>query len=85
MVDFKKYTGKGGKKAMEELHEKFKKDRKEYEMKIRKLTEVFHDGGLPDTAFVNSFIPRVAMKFKNNVLPLTPREKEVIDDMFDKF
>jgi hypothetical protein len=63
----------------------FSKERSEYEMKIRKLMVLFEDGDLPDTVFVNSFMPRVSGKFKANVLPLTPREKEVIDDMFDKF
>lgn len=63
----------------------FNAEQNEYEMKIRKLMELFDDGDLPDTPFVNSFMPRVSAKFKANILPLTVREKEVIDDMFNKY
>lgn len=83
MVDFSKIKSDG--KAWERLAEKFKQERQEYEVKINKLVIEFNNGRLPDTNFVNSFIPRVSAKFKADLFPLTEREKEVIDDLFDKY
>jgi hypothetical protein len=70
---------------VEELTEKFKKNREEYKMKIGKLVDLFDEGLLPNTPFVDSFIPRVVAKFKLNLIPLTTREQEVIDEFFEKY
>lgn len=85
MVDFKKYCGPVGKQALEELQNTVKKDREMYQMKVKKLMTEFDNGRLPDTDFINSFLPRVSDKIKLDVIPLSAREKEVIDDLFDKY
>jgi archaellum component FlaC len=82
---FRTFTKESHATAMEELQERFKKERQEYEMKIRKLNDLYAEGLLPDTPFVDSFIPRVTDKFNADIIPLTAREKEVIDDMFNKY
>lgn len=83
MVDFSKIKSDG--KAWERMSEQFKKERQEMEVKINKLMIEFDNGRLPDTDFINSFIPRVSAKFKADLFPLTEREEEVINDMFEKY
>ena len=59
-------------------------DVQEYKMKIKKLVELFDNGDLPETEFIDSFVPRVSNKIKNG-FSLTPREKEVVDEMFEQY
>lgn len=56
----------------------------EYKMKMRKLAVLFEEGMLPDTEFINSFVPRVVSKMKSAVLQLTVKERQVIDKLFDQ-
>lgn len=84
MVDFKKFTGEAGQQARIELHEKFERERKEYRVKIDKLMKLFDDGDLPDTEFINSFMPRVASKFNADVFPLSDKEKACIAKLFEE-
>lgn len=84
MVDFKKFTGESGKRALEELHEKFNKEREAYAFKVKKLMELFDNGDLPDTDFINSFLPRVSNKIKEDIFPLSDKEKACIDKLFEE-
>lgn len=58
-------------------------DNNEYKTKMNKLMIEFNAGRLADTDFINSFMPRVWNKIKTD-RELTDREKEVIDDLFER-
>lgn len=55
----------------------------EYKTKMSKLMIEFNNDRMPDTDFIHSFMPRVWKKVQGGI-PLSPREKEVIDDLFDR-
>jgi tagatose-1,6-bisphosphate aldolase non-catalytic subunit AgaZ/GatZ len=55
-----------------------------YKMKMNKLMVEFKASRMPDTEFINSFLPRVWKKIQDGKFGLSTREKEVIDDLFDK-
>lgn len=62
----------------------YDKEAAAYKLKVNKIMVNYNAGRLPDTPFINSFMPRV-YKLVNTEgsRPLSDREKEVIDELFD--
>jgi hypothetical protein len=58
-------------------------DSERYKMMFKKLMVIFDKGNMKDTSFINSFMPRVDKKIKEGN-PLSDREKEVIEELFDQ-
>ena len=55
-----------------------------HKIMIKKLMVEFDNGRLPDTEFIDSFMPRMDKKQKND-WELTVREKEVLSELFEKY
>lgn len=59
-------------------------EKEAYKLKVNKLMIEFDHGRMPDTDFINSFMPRVKSKVDHGQ-NLSDREKEVITDLFEKW
>jgi hypothetical protein len=59
-------------------------DEARYKKMVEKLVIEFNGGRMKDTEFINSFMPRICKKAKSGS-PLSDREKEVVEKLFEQY